>query len=230
MKKSTLLAALALAFSSSAYAGPVIEQMHTATFGHYVQEYFAGNGKFMVFSNADKYSLSDGTQWEAGAGWHPDTYSSLKGTAVIGDKIRYTFNPLVNGTLFQNTDYSFGDHSSQGELTVDGPLMMTAALGGKTGFISGYTTIKSNNATWYGEPRFNYYGAKPGDKVYFEQNFALTTGNFTANLFNTNFRYNLTGVVDFTKKAPSQVPEPGSSLLLLGALAGAMLVRRRRQR
>lgn len=76
---------------------------------------------------------------------------------------------------------------------------------------------------------FHYYAAKVGEKVYFEQNFSLINGSVIADLFQTDFIYNLTGVVDFTKKAPSQIPEPASALLMLGALAGATLVRRRQR-
>nr|WP_229505287.1 PEP-CTERM sorting domain-containing protein [Massilia mucilaginosa] len=113
-------------------------------------------------------------------------------------------------------------------LTVDNALTIEALLGSNTAKLSGYATVKSNDATWYGEPRFNYYGAKVGDKVYFEQNFELSNAVFTNQLFNTSFDYNLTGVVDFTRRA-GEVPEPGSLLILLAGAAAMATVRRRRR-
>ncbi|NHZ92222.1 PEP-CTERM sorting domain-containing protein [Massilia sp. CCM 8733] len=227
MKRLALFAALSLAFTATVHAAPVITQMHTATIGHYWQE-FSPNAQFMVFSIADRYKLSDGTEWKAGAGWHPSAYSTLASTAVDGSTIRYTFHTPADGILFQNVDYSFGDHSAKGMLTVDNALTIEALLGSNTAKLSGYATVKSNDATWYGEPRFNYYGAKVGDKVYFEQNFELSNAVFTNQLFNTSFDYNLTGVVDFTRRA-GEVPEPGSLLILLAGAAAMATVRRRRR-
>lgn len=232
MKKLALVFAIACGFSAPILAAPVvIEQMYLGTFGHYTQDYSAG-GSFMVFASADFYDLSNGASWDSGAGWHPSTYSTLAGAQVFGSKVRYTFAQPASGILFQNTDYDNGNHSAQGVLGVNGPLVIEADLGASTGKMWGYTTVLSNNATWYGEPRFNFYDAQVGDRVYFEEKFSLVgSSRFTQNLFQTNFKYNVGGVVDFTQKlVATKVPEPATGFLLLGALATLAAARRRRMR
>ena len=196
-----------------------IDRMYTATFGYYTQTFTPG-GQFMVFSAADYYQLSNGTTWDSGAGYHPDTYASLASVAVDGATITYTFSPPSSGLLFTNTDYNSGDHSAQGELGLPTTLAITATLGSTTGVMTGYTRVVSNTETWYGVPRFNYYTAPVGASVFFEQTFTLTTGSFTPGLFDSSFVYNESGYVDFTRTAP--VPEPSMYVLLLLGLVGVM--------
>lgn len=89
--------------------------------------------------------------------------------------------------------------------------------------MSGYTEILSNEATYYGEPRFNFYSADVGQSVFFEQTYTLLTGSFTETLFDTNFTYNESGYVDFT----DAIPEP-SSAAMIGLLSGGIWFIRRR--
>lgn len=215
MKKILLIATLGLGFSLGAHAAN-ITQMHTATFGHYTQTYGGTGSSFMTFSAADYYTLNNNTTWQAGAGWHPNNWSNLVSTQVNNNTLRYTFTAPANGILFQNTDYDSGDHSSQGVLGFSGPLIIEAQAGSTTGKLSGYATILSNTETWYGQPRFNFYAANVGQKVYFEQNYSLLGTSFTADLFQRQFVYNETGVVDFTRVAA--VPEPSTYFLMLVGL------------
>ena len=178
-----------------------IDQMLTATFGHYTQTYAPGSN-FMIFSEADRYLLSDGTSWESGAGWQPDTSSRLERVFVEGDIISYYFAEPENGILFQNTDYDSGDHSAQGTLGAPHHVILRARAGSKTGVITGYTKVLDNTPTWYGLPRFNYYSAAVGERVLFKQKIELVDATFTSGLFNQTFNYNLTGKVDFTHKMP----------------------------
>jgi hypothetical protein len=215
---------LACLFGSSAWAA-TIDRMNTATFGHYTENYVPGSN-FMVFSAADSYQLSDGTTWQAGAGWHPNAWSSLDSVTRDGSTITYQFDAPANGILFTNTDYSFGDHSAQGTLASPSFLQLVATEGSTTGVIKGYAQITANEATWYGEPRFNYYSAPVGSFVYFEQTFSLYNTTFTTDLFNRAFTYNERGYVDFA--AP--VPEPSTmALMALGTFAVGVARRRRKQ-
>lgn len=215
MKKTLLIAAFGLSASFGAQAAD-ITQMHTATFGHYTESYSGAGSNFMVFSAADYYTLDNGTTWDSGAGWHPNTWSQIASTQVNGNTLSYTFNAPANGILFQNTDYNSGNHSSQGVLGFSGPIKIVAQAGSTTGKFSGYATILSNDETWYGQPRFNFYAAQVGQKVYFEQNYSLIGTTFTADLFQRQFTYNETGVVDFTRVAA--VPEPSTYMLMLVGL------------
>lgn len=196
--------------------GATIDQMYTATFGHYSQTYDAG-GQFMVFSQADHYVLNDQSTWESGAGWHPDAYASLASVRVEGSLVVYSFAPTDSGLLFQNTDYDSGDHSAQGQLGLPTRLEITATLGSRTGTLSGYTQIISNDETWYGQPRFNYYSAQVGEYVSFRQTYTLDDAFFTTTLFDGSFVYNESGVVDFTDVM--SVPEPVTTGLLVTGLA-----------
>lgn len=160
-----LLVILMICTISPAYA-LTIDQMYTATFNHYNQIYdptgYASQQSFMIFSQADYYVLNDGTNWDSGAGWHPDTYSTIQSVEVIGSSIIYNFYNPLNDILFQNTDYDSGDHSAQGALGVSSLLRIIADVGTNTGTMSGYAEILSNDETWYGEPKFNYYSANVG--------------------------------------------------------------------
>ena len=201
--KKTIYSLLTLGVISFNVQSATIDIMYTATFGHYWQNYYASNQQFMIFSQADYYLLDDGSTWDSGAGWHPNTDSTLLSVNIVGTTINYNFNNPTDDILFQNTDYNAGDHSSQGVLGVTGPLTITAELGSSSATMSGYTEIISNIETWYGEPRFNYYSANVGDLVYFEVDYILGTGTvFDENLFNQDFSYNLTGHVDFTRVVP----------------------------
>ena len=105
----------------------------------------------------------------------------------------------IGSTLFQNTDYNSGFHSAQGVLATVDELILSAQIGSSVATIRGYAEVISNNETWYGEPRFNYYAANVGDLVHFEVDYELLSGaTWSANIFDTQFRYNLSGMVDFT--------------------------------
>lgn len=205
-----------------------IDQMYISTFGHYNQT-FDPNGytfqqSFMVFGQADYYVLNDGSSWDSGAGWHPKAYSTVKSVEVDGNSIAYTFHNPEDDILFKNTDYNDGFHSSQGVLCVSGPLRILADIGTSIGTMSGYTTILSNDETWYGEPRFNYYSASVGDLIYYEIDFVLNDAFWTEDLFDSRFSYNLSGVVDFEV---SPVPAPATFYLFFTGLPFIFLMKRK---
>ncbi|WP_374565085.1 hypothetical protein [Ideonella sp.] len=195
-----LFALLAFAIASAGAHAATIDKMFTATIGHYEQDHQVGQ-PFMIFPKADYYLLSDGTTWDSGAGSHSTTYASLKKVVIDGDYIRYVFDRPEGGILFQNTDYDSGEHSAQGVLGAPKAIVLVAKAGSTQGIFKGYTTVISNDETWYGQPRFNFYSAAVGEKVYFKQNFVLLNGAvFTPTLFDTNFTYNVFGLVNFLKK------------------------------
>ena len=95
-----------------------------------------------------------------------------------------------------------------------------------SGIIRGYTEILSNDETWYVEPRFNYYSAVVGDRVYFEQTVALYDAAFSEDLFTSEFSCRITGFVDFTRLY--MAPERGTLALLGVGLAGIGFAQRRK--
>jgi hypothetical protein len=219
LRLASLTAGLLL---SAGVHAATIDTMTTRPFGGYSVSYAPG-GNFQVFSPAWQYQLDDGSSWTAGAGWHPPTWVGLSSVSVSGSTIRYRFTTPADGLLFQNTDYDSGEHSAQGQLSAPAVLELVATLGESSGIVSGYTRVVSNDATWYGEPRFNFYSAPVGAEVWFEQRISLLGSSFTAGLFDGSFDYSAEGLVDFTRTAA--VPELPTLALLL---AGLGLLHRRR--
>ncbi len=203
----------------------MIDRMHVASLAQHWYVYSPItpiNGQFTIFPVADYYVLDDGSSWERGAGWAPETNTTLSSVSVEGSIISYNFNSPDDGILFQNIDYNESVHSTQGVLGVFTPLTIIADLGGTTAKMTGYTEIISNDETWPGGPTFNYYSASVGELVYFEVNYELNNelnngAIFDEDLFNKRFSYRLSGVVDFTTAVPlpSALPLIASSVLAL---------------
>lgn len=224
----TMLATVVVA-SITVGGGPVsattIDRMDTDWFDNY-QPSVLPQPYFIVFGGTARYHLSDASSWDSGAGSVRPGWAFLREVSVDGDVASYLFDSAYYPSLFQHTDYDGGDHSAQGELGVFTPLVLIATLGADSGIIRGYTEILSNDETWYGEPRFNYYSAVVGDRVYFEQNVALYDAVFSEDLFTSEFGYRISGFVDFTRIYTT--PEPGTLWLLGLGFAGIGVVRRQR--
>ncbi len=153
-----------------------------------------------LLGSADTYYLSNGTSWSSGAGSYSGGSATLDRVETSGDLIRYYFNAPSNGVLYQQTDYDAGDHSAQGTLGASGPLLLEATRGSSLAIMRGRATIISNDATWYGEPRFNYYAAPVGSLVPFELRFTLTSpGGWTESTFNGPGSYIRSGSVSFVE-------------------------------
>ena len=166
-------------------------------------------GQFLIFGRAKEYFLNDGTSWSSGAGSEKNAEVDLQSVEILGSIIKYTFIPPSDGIIHSHADYNAGDHSSQGELGVAGPLVLEAELGSTTGMMSGYVEIISNEETYYGEPKFNYFSAAAGAFVRFSVTFTLYEAVWTENLFDESFTYGLTGYVDFTPPEKGDIDGDG---------------------
>jgi len=216
MKTRLFLSLLFICTASVANAA-VINQMSTNTFGGYSQTYGQYGRELMILGLAEDYFLDDGSSWNSGAGWHPTQYADLDNVYLDGANINYVLDMSIGSTLFQNTDYNSGNHSAQGVLATIDQLILTAEIGSTIASITGYAEILSNDETWYGEPRFNYYSANVGDFVHYDVEYRLLGGaTWGTDIFDTQFSYNLSGLVDFTNI--KSVPEPSSFVLFLVAL------------
>jgi hypothetical protein len=227
MKSPTLrLLILFLLFGTvGADADPItIDAMRTNTFGGYWQNYRADKG-IIIVGQADFYDLNNGTSWEAGAGSHPYAYSLFDREVVQGSTIYYLFRPPGNNVVFQNTDYNAGNHSAQGVLVGASPLVLKATIGETSAQMEGYARILSNEATWYGEPRFNFYSAPVGSVVPFSVNYHLLNNQtWQPGMFTSSFNYNLAGHVQFI----AVVPEPACfSFVMVAAIVMFWAHRRR---
>jgi len=211
----------------SSLANVVIERMTTAVSS------FGTTGvppSIVLFGSAQTYYLSNGTSWSSGAGSHALARAALDHVETSGDLVRYYFNAASDGVLYQQTDYNAGNHSAQGTLGVWDPLVLEATRGSSVAILKGKATIVSNDATWYGEPRFNYYAAPVGSLVPFELRYTLSApGGWTENSFSTPVGLSNAGDVSFvdgvtlppladvTINGPSQVA--GASTFQFHAIA-----------
>jgi len=155
-------------------------------------------GEVLLFGSASEYFLSDGSSWDSGAGSSAIGRGTLKSVEISGSTIQYIFNPPSDGILYRQTDYNAGDHSSQGELGVKGPLVLKAEIGSNTATMSGNVVVISNDMTWYGEPKFNYFSASVGALARYSITYTLHNSGWTGNIFDTTFSYSLSGYVYFT--------------------------------
>jgi len=200
----------AAADPAPAAANPTIDVMTTSfSYGSW-----SPGGQFGLLGSASVYSLSNGTTWYSGAGSYRTSQSSLNRVEVAGTTVRYLFAPPVDGILYQQTDYDSGDHSAQGTLGVAGDLVLEATVGARTATLHGLARLLSNDATYYGEPRFNYYTALVGSIVPFDLTVTLQSGTWSASTFSGSFSYSSTGRVNFA--SPVSVPAL-ASLVIAGS-------------
>lgn len=166
--------------------------------------------QFYLFGTAEEYFLSDGTSWSSGAGSKFAAKGVLQSIEIKGDVIKYTFMPPDDGILFRQTDYDAGGHSAQGELgAAESLIILEAAANATTGMMTGYVKIVSNEETYYGEPRFNYFSAGVGELVKYRITCTLSGAVWTENTFESSFSYSLNGVVDFTRTGRGDVNRDG---------------------
>lgn len=177
----------------SGLAIPVtIDRMTTEASGSYTP-----GGTMTLLGSADVYSLSDGSSWTSGAGSYHSHWSQFVRVEVDGTTIRYVLSPPEVGLLYEQTDYDAGDHSSQGTLGAAGSLVIEATAGSTTAVLRGEALVVSNDATWYGEPRFNYFSAIVGSVVPFEIVYTIQGATWQADTLTRSFNYSEAGRVDF---------------------------------
>lgn len=206
-------------------SGITIDSMDTSTIGGYTTSYSAVSQNLFLLGWPQQFHLSNGSQWSSGAGGYGIGVGTSVSETVQDYIIQYVMSLVDRSDLLDYTDYDSGDHSSQGVLIPYGPLVLVATIGSKTATMHGYTEIFSNDITWYGEPRFNYYSAAVGQAVPFEVTYTLTSATWEPGIFKTDFYYNMVGQVDFTHP----IPEP-STLVLFGVGAISLMARAWRQR
>ncbi len=182
-------------------------------------ESHAAGGPLVLVGSAYSYDLSDGSHWLSGAGSYYLYGAQLDHVEVSGTTIRYVMSPPASGAIYEQTDYDSGEHSAQGKLAPSGAMVIEAEAGSTTAVLRGNALLVANDATWYGEPRFNYYTAIVGSVVPIEMVYTMQGGTWTADAFSRTFGYSVSGFVDFahpvsTPRAvelsingPSQVPD-----------------------
>jgi hypothetical protein len=179
----------------------------------------AAGGPITLMQFANIYSLSDGSSWSSGAGVATTHSAPLDHVEVSGTALRYVLSPPTGGLIYEQTDYDSGNHSAQGQLGLSGPLVIEAEAGATTAVVHGNALVVANDATYYGEPRFNYYTAMVGSVVPFQVTLTMQQGStWTADTFSRPFTYSAAGSVDFAHPVsgpravslaitgPSQIP------------------------
>lgn len=179
-----------------------IDRMTTR--GSYYGQSYSPGDTLLLLGSASTYTLNDGTTWESGAGRHFAYSAALKYVEVVGARIRYIFYlPPYSGYIYQQIDYDSGEHSSQGALAVEGPLVLEATVGDAVATMKGAARIADNTVTLYDEPSFNYFSAPVGALVPFEQTYTLQSGTWQEDTFSHSFNYANSGFVDFAHPVSS---------------------------
>ena len=202
-----------------ATANPTIDEMIVQDLG---RTYFVSTEPALfLIQRPSVYILSDGSTWTSGAGVGQQYTTRVSEQTIIDDSIIYVMDRPVGAPVFQRTDYNAGDHQAQGALASTAPLVLSAVLGSPIATFSGYAEIVSNDPTEWGEEEFNYYSAAVGDWVPFHLTYTLRDGRvWGADTFDTQFDYDINGVVDFA----AAIPEPPMALAFV---TGAVLLCRR---
>ena len=180
-----------------------IDRMTTKTY----HSPYSTIGTLTLVESADVYYLSNGTQWSSGAGMGRLHSSQVSSVDVFGPTVRYVLSPPATGLIYEQIDGNAGDHSSQGTLGPSGPLVLEAQIGSTTAVLRGNALVVSNNLTFYGEPRFNYFTALVGSVVPFEMVYTITGGaTWQADTFTKSLACTGSGFVDFAH--PVSAPRP----------------------
>lgn len=215
--KTAILFCVLIAVVTPAYGVTyaTIDRMTIRPIGGYLATYSPGTDTFQISGLAYQYFLSDGTSWNSGAGSSYIVSTHCDHVVRTGTTLSYHLALATGSRFYKQTDYDSGDHSAQGELKSVGPLVLQAQLGSNTGTITGYALLASNDMTWYGQPRFNYYSASVGEWVPFSVTCTLSGTTFSQSLFDSTFKYTYAGEVTFS----DAIPEPATlGLLALGGL------------
>lgn len=204
--------------TGASVAAATIDRMTTSV---YYYETFSPGGLFNIAGWPDTYHLSDGTQWDSGAGSFRAGLGSFHHVEVSGSELRFILSEPADGILMEYTDFDGGYHSSAGRLGVVGPLVIEAVMGQQTAVLRGQAEILANPPTHYGD-LFNLYSAPVGAVVPFEVTYRLVSGGWSMSTFSATFSYSLTGTIDFANpvsvpliasleiKGSSQVPSSSS--------------------
>lgn len=218
-----IIALLFAACAASAQAGLVISEM---TFGSTYSSRFTGGGgvrDLRLLEKAEVYTLNDGSTWNSGAGTISYNYANLDYYFTSGSLISYVLDVGIGETVYDQTDYDSGDHSSRGQLGTTDLFVLHATKGGTTALVTGWLKVLSNTETWYGEPRFNYFAAEVGQLVPFRASYELLRGSvWDEYTFDRPFEYRVSGAVDF-----ANVPAPASIPLIAVGLASLIWSRRK---
>jgi putative pyrroloquinoline-quinone binding quinoprotein len=180
--------------STAPSTGPTIDSMSV----HNGYGTFYPSGGLSPLGSAGTYYLSDGTTWNSGAGSYRLTAAGLDHVEVLGTTVRYHLTAPTDSVLYEQTDFDSGDHSAQGTLKAAGPLVLEASIGSTQAVLRGVALVASNEITWYGEPRFNFYSALVGSVVPFAVTITNYSGGWNETTFDQSFSYSTSGMVWFT--------------------------------
>ena len=203
--------------------GAPIDSISLSTLYGYTENYSPVSG-LEVLGWPQFFYLQGGGGWPFGAGTTQVNSGVQTSVSVAGSLISYSLSPPPGSLIYSHTDYDNGSASTNGQLVSTAPLTLTAYSGSDTATLTGYAMITVDQPANYGGDLFHYFDAPIGAYVPFSLTYTLTSGTWSPTTMASNFSYNLSGTLDFTKA----VPEPSSSLIPVSAVALASFRRRRK--
>jgi hypothetical protein len=153
--------------------------------------------KMAIAASGKDYFLSDGSQWESGAGSASYGFMSLGHLSRRGSLIRYHMS--TESLFVERTDYNNGDHGANYRLETVGDWVIEAEYGTNLGTLTAEALITMDQPANYSGNIFNYL-SRPICSVVPVTITYVITGTFTETLFDAPFDYTSNITVDLSNQ------------------------------
>jgi hypothetical protein len=152
-------------------------------------------GKMAMAASGKDYFLSDGSQWESGAGSASYGFMSLGHLSRQGSLIRY--HMTTESVFVERTDYNSGNHGANYRLESIGDWVIEAEYGSSAGTLTAEALITMDEPANYSGDIFNYLSRPICSVVPVTITYTIS-GAFTETLFENPFTYTSDITVDLS--------------------------------
>jgi hypothetical protein len=160
------------------------------------------DGRILMATISDIYSLSNHTSWDSGAGSSSSGRMALD--TIVRDGALILYRMLPDALFLERIAYDNGEHHAHARFETLGDWTIVAAYGSTTATLSAELLITADEPVNYVDSRFNYLSAPLCSVVPVVMSYSLTDANkvFDEHLFESNFGYFYQGAIDLTQSRP----------------------------